>query len=123
MDSAVAGVGFFVLSASSGSSHVFFEKSSCGAPPPDLIERLSFWFRLVVVELFAFCADDVTARSNEVTKSIATPSNSENANKGKIDFRIDSILLRLVLRSLSPHRLFRSGFGDGGIRYLYFCGR
>jgi len=46
---------------------------------------------LVVVELFAFCADDVTAMSNEVTKSIATPSSSENANKGKIDFRIDSI--------------------------------
>ena len=45
----------------------------------------------VVVELFAFCADDDTAMSNEVTKSITTPSNSENANKDKIDFRIDSV--------------------------------
>ena len=29
--------------------------------------------------------------SNEVTRRIATASNSENINKGKIDFRIDSI--------------------------------
>jgi hypothetical protein len=70
---------------------VFFEKSCCGAAEAGgEIERLSFWFwlLLVVVELFAFCADDVTARSNEVTKITATTSNNEKASKGKIDFRI-----------------------------------
>src|ERR1044072_6048305 len=89
-DSGVAVVGFFVLSASSGSSHVFFEKSGC-APPPAVIDRLAFlfWFRLVVVELFAFCADDVIARSNEVTRITATTTSNENAKRGNIDFRID----------------------------------
>src|SRR6185295_6313393 len=87
MDSALAVVGFLVLSASSGSSHVFFEKSCC-APAPELIERLSFWFLLVVVELFAFCADDVLARSNEVTKIIVTPSDNEITRNDRIALRI-----------------------------------
>jgi hypothetical protein len=63
MDSGEAAVGFLVLSAFSGSSHVFFEKSSFAAAP-GAIARLSFWFLFVVVELFAFCADDVVARSS-----------------------------------------------------------
>src|SRR4029434_10327610 len=86
-DSGVAATGFFVLSASSGSSHVFFEKSCC-APPPEM-DRLSFWCLLVVVELFAFCADEVIAMSNEVTNKIAASSNNENAITDKlIDLRI-----------------------------------
>src|ERR1041385_3848981 len=109
-DSGVAVVGFFVLSASSGSSHVFFEKSGC-APPPDVIERLSFWFwfRLVVVELFAFCADDVIAKSNDVAKITATTSNNENARIDRIDLRIRSILSLVFpgsFLSRRKHRLF-----------------
>src|ERR1044071_6640351 len=88
-DSGVAVVGFFVLSASAGSSHVFFEKSGC-APAPDEIERLSFWFLFVVVELFAFCADDVIAIPNELRTSIVTVSIIENRRTEIIDFRIDS---------------------------------
>ena len=34
-----------------------------------MIERLSFWFLLVVVELFAFCADDVIAMSKRSHKN------------------------------------------------------
>jgi hypothetical protein len=73
---------------------VFFEKSGCCFPPPppegcDMIDReFSFWFLLVVTELFAFCADDV-AKSKEVTNRIENTSNSKNANRGKvIDVRI-----------------------------------
>src|ERR1044072_1098214 len=89
IDSAFAVVGFFVLSASAGSSHVFFEKSSFGAAPaPEVIERLSFWFLLVVVELLAFCADDVTAISNDVTKITATASDNENTSNDRIGLRI-----------------------------------
>jgi hypothetical protein len=46
---------------------------------------------LVVVELFAFCADEVIAMSNEVTNKIAASSNNENAITDKlIDLRIGS---------------------------------
>src|SRR5215213_1071153 len=93
-DSAFAVVGFFVLSASAGSSHVFFEKSCCCcAPAPEEIERLSFWFLFVVVELFAFCADDVIAISNEVTKITATASDNENTRNDRIGLRIGCFLL------------------------------
>src|SRR6185503_6994364 len=91
IDSGVAATGFFVFSASAGSSHVFFEKSCC-APPPEGWERMdleSFEFLLVVVELFEFCADDFTATSKEVTNITDAATNSENAKRGKIDFRID----------------------------------
>ena len=69
---------------------MFFEKSCCGAADAggEIERSLWFWFLLVVVELFAFCANDVTAMSNEVTKITATTRNNENASKGKIDLRI-----------------------------------
>src|SRR5678815_3631885 len=101
IDSALEGVGFFVLSASSGSSHVFFEKSSFfAAPAPEVIERLSFWFLLVVVELFAFCADDVIAISKDVTKITATASDNENTSNDRIDLRIGLVLSLIFPGSL-----------------------
>src|SRR6185369_10302673 len=105
MDSGVAAVGFLVLSASAGSSHVFFEKSSLAAAPGGVIERLSFWFLFVVVELFAFCADDVIAIPNELRTSIETVSNNENRRTEIIDFRIDFSFL-IFISSFSWHRLF-----------------
>ena len=66
------------------------------AHPPEGCERIdleSFEFLFVVVELFEFCADDFTATWKEVTNITVAASNSENAKRGKIDFRIDSILL------------------------------
>jgi hypothetical protein len=45
----------------------------------------------VVVELFAFWADDFIAMSNEVTNKIVVNSNNENAITDKlIDLRIGS---------------------------------
>jgi hypothetical protein len=54
-----------------------------------VIERV-FWFLFVAggTLLFAFCADDVIATSNEVTKIPMTTSNNENARIGTIDFRM-----------------------------------
>src|SRR6185503_8827587 len=96
IDSAVASVGFFVLSASSGSSHVFFEKS-CFASDGGVTERFSFWFLFVVVELFAFCAA-LVERANEATIMIAIPANSRNAIVKRLLRMIDQFLL-LVLRA------------------------
>src|SRR5687767_15087602 len=109
IDSGVDCTGFFVLSASSGSSQVFFEKSCSGCcwrpgPAPDggMIERFSFLFD--VVGLFVFCESDIEPPT-EATITTAAPANSKHASTIRL-LRIVS-----VSPSCSSHWLPGSLFG------------
>ena len=72
----------------------------------------------MVVELFAFCADEVVVRSNEVTKITATASDNENTSNDRMGLRIGLVFLLqfFLVRFLGTTGLLVfTGFGAGAL--------